>query len=76
MKLYRESLLDGDQSKEPELIADHESVDHLKAIARSLVHADGCTDIMWLSGSDTNPPMDFPLELEVNGTHRFRIAQE
>lgn len=76
MKLYRQSIIDTDHPSEPVLIAEHESIDYLKAQARSLAHSDGCTEIMWLSGSDTNPQMDFPLELEVDGKYRLLIKQE
>lgn len=76
MKLYRQSLIDGEQTSELTLVDEHESIDHLKALARRLAQSDGCTDIMWLSGSDTNPQMDFPLELEVDGRYRLLIRQE
>lgn len=73
MKLYRESIVDDDEISEPVLITEHESIDHLKALARNIAFSDGCTDIAWLSGSDSNPPMNFPLELEVSGKYRLLI---
>ena len=76
MKLYRQTLIDGDQTSELTLVDEHESIDYLKALARRLAKADGCTDIMWLSGSDTNPQMDFPLELEIDRRYRLLIRQE
>lgn len=75
MKLYKQIIEGCAASAEPLLIAESESIDDLRKEAQKLAAIDGCIEFAWLSGSDSNPPYQFPYELTVNDTYRFVIRE-
>ena len=75
MKLYKQIIEDSGVSADPLLIAESESIDNLKKEAQKLAAIDGCIEYAWLSGSDSNPPYQFPYELTANDVYRFVIRE-
>jgi len=75
MFLYKQMVDEQGSVGSLELLMKSESLDELKAEAVRIAADLGCLHISWLWGKDSNPPMEFPLEFEVNETCQFLIRQ-
>lgn len=75
MKLYRQVVSRELGEMDPELIMEHDSIEHLKNTARQIAISLGCLDISWTDGVDSGASFQFPIELEVNETLRLIIRQ-
>ena len=72
MRLYRQEVSLELGPLEPQLILEHQSIDHLKTVARQMAISLGCLDIGWVGGVDSGSTCKFPVELEIN--ERLRLV--
>lgn len=75
MFLYKQKVDEQGSIGSPERLMQSDSLDELKAEAERIAADSGCLHISWMWAEDSNPPMKFPLELEVNETCLLLIRQ-